>query len=205
MHFATTPAFPTLKKAVIYKRFIDDIIFIAIGENSTQNIIKAVENSLGKVGLQITTKFFNTKCLDQQVEFLDVFQKHSSDLSFKFVTSNYVKKTTLDRTFINGASCHLLWVFQSIVVSEAMRMRRICEDKTDYDTSLEYLKNKCFKSKFPKTLTSKIIEQAKSWVDRFHPINNSKLKKIKQKKSYGLPSFQNYCGLARWKNVCNQV
>ena len=70
----------------------------------------------------------------------------------------------------------------STVVSEAMRLRRICEDKTDYDTSLEYLKNKCFKSKFPKTLTSKIVEQAKSWVDRFHPINNSKLKKNKQKK-----------------------
>ena len=61
-------------------------------------------------------------------------------------------------------------------------MRRICEDKTDYDTNLEYLKNKCFKSKFPKTLIFKIIEQAKSWVDRFHPVNNSKLKKNKQKK-----------------------
>ena len=62
-----------------------------------------------------------------------------------------------------------------------MRMRRIFEDKTDYDTSLEYLRNKYFKSKFPKTLTSKIIEQAKSWVDRFHPVNNSKLKKISRK------------------------
>ena len=189
MHFATTPAFPILKKAVIYKRFIDDIIFIAIGENSTQNIIKALENSLGKVGLQITTKLFNTKCSDQQVEFLDVLHKQSSDSPFKFVTSNYVKKTSLNRTFINGASYHPLWVFQSIVVSEAMRMRRICEDKTDYDTSLEYLKNKCFKSKFPKTLTSKIIEQAKSWVDRFHPINNSKLKKNKQKKIVWVTQF----------------
>ena len=62
MHFATTPAFPILKKAVVYKRFIDDIIFISIGENSTQSIIKAIENSLGKVGLRITTKLFNTKC-----------------------------------------------------------------------------------------------------------------------------------------------
>ena len=106
---------------------------------------------------------------------------------------------------MNGTSYHPLWVFQSIVVSEAMRMRRICEDKTDYDTSLEYLKSKCFKSKFPKNLTSKIVEQAKSWVDRFHPINYSNLKKNKQKKSYGLPSFQNYCGPARWKNVCNQA
>ena len=61
------------------------------------------------------------------------------------------------------------------MVSEAMRMRRICEDKIDYDTSLEYLKSKCFKYKFPKTLTSKIIEQAKSWVDRFHPVNYSNL------------------------------
>ena len=189
MHFATTPAFPILKKAVIYKRFIYDIIFIAIGENSTQNIIKAIENSLGKVGLQITTKLFNTKCSDQQVEFLDVLHKHSSDSPFKFVTSNYVKKTALDRTFINGASYHSLWVFQSIVVSEAMRMRHICEDKTDYDTSLEYLKNKCFKSKFPKTLTSKIIEQAKSWVDRFHPINNSKIKRNKQKKIVWVTQF----------------
>ena len=108
MHFATTPAFPILKKAVIYKRFIDNIIFIAIGENSTQNIIKAIENSLGKVGLQITTKLFNTKCSDQQVEFLDVLHKHSSDSPFKFVTSNYVKKTALDRTFINAALYHPL-------------------------------------------------------------------------------------------------
>ena len=177
MRFATTPVFPTLKKLVIYKRFIDDIIFIAIGENSTLNIIKAIENSLGKVGLQNTTN----KCSDQQVEFLDVLHKHLSSSPFKFVTCNYIKKTAVDRTFINGTLYHPLWVFQFIVVTEAMRMRCICEDKTDYDTSLEYLKNKCFKSKFPETLTSKITEQAKSWVDRFHPINNSKLKKNKKK------------------------
>ena len=86
MHFVTTPEFPTLKKALVYKRFIDDIIFIAIGENLTQNIIKAIENRLGKVGLQITTKLFNTKCSDQQVKFLGILHKHSSDSPFKFVT-----------------------------------------------------------------------------------------------------------------------
>ena len=104
MHFATTLAFSTLKKAVIYKRFIDDIIFIAIGENSTQNIIKAIETSFGKVGLQLTIRLFNTKCSEQQVEFLDVLHKHSSDSPFKFVTSSYDKKTALDRTFINSTS-----------------------------------------------------------------------------------------------------
>ena len=90
MHFATTSAFPTLKKAVIYKRFIDDIIFIAIRENSTQNIIKEIENTLGKVGLQMTTKLFNTKCSDQQVEFLNVLHKHQEDSLSKFVTCNFI-------------------------------------------------------------------------------------------------------------------
>ena len=100
MHFATTPAFPTLKKAVIYKRFIDDIIFIAIGKNSTQNIIKEIENSHGKVGLQITSKLFITKCSDQQVEFLDVLHKHTPDSPFKFATCNYDNKWNFIPTFI---------------------------------------------------------------------------------------------------------
>ena len=56
MHFATTAALPILKNPDIYERFIDDIIFIAIGENSTQSIINALENSLGNVELKITTK-----------------------------------------------------------------------------------------------------------------------------------------------------
>ena len=72
------------------------------------------------------------------------------------------------------------YFFLSNVVSEAMRMRHICEDKTDYDTSLEYLKNKCFKSKFSRN--QKIIEQAKFWVDKFHPVNNNKSKENKQQK-----------------------
>ena len=97
-----------------------------------------------KFGFQITAKLFNTKCSDQRVEFLDVLHKHSSDSPFKYVMCNYVKKTALDRTFIKGTLYHPLWAFQSIVVSEAMRMRRICQDKTDYDISLKYLKKQMF-------------------------------------------------------------
>ena len=57
----------------------------------------------------------------------------------------------------------------------------ICKDKTDYYASQEHLKNKCFKFKFPEILTSKIIEQAKSWVDRFHPVNNNDFKESNKK------------------------
>ena len=79
---------------------------MAIGENSTQTklMTKALENILGNVGIKIITKSFDTKFTDQQVEFLDVLHKHSSELSFKFITYNYVKQAILDRTFINGTS-----------------------------------------------------------------------------------------------------
>ena len=47
-----------------------------------------------------------------------ILHKHSSNSLFKFLSCNYryVKKTPIDRTFINGTSYHLLWVFQSVVV-----------------------------------------------------------------------------------------
>ena len=76
-----------------------------------------------------------------------------------------------------------------MVISEVLRMRRICEDKTDYDASLEYRKNNCLKSKFPKAPTSTIIEQATSRVDRFHPVNNSKVKENMQKKIVWVTQF----------------
>ena len=54
LHFPATPAFSILINAAIYKNIIDYIIFIAIGENSMQTIIKSLENSLGNVRLIIT-------------------------------------------------------------------------------------------------------------------------------------------------------
>ena len=108
MHFATTPALPILKNPAMYKRLIDDVIFITIGENSTQTklIIKALENSHETVGIKITTKSFDTKFTDQQIEISHVLHKHSAESSFNFVTCNYLKQTTIDKTFIIGTSYH---------------------------------------------------------------------------------------------------
>ena len=108
MHFATTPALPILKNPAMYKRSIDNVIFITIGENSTQTklIIKALENSHETVGIKITIKSFDTKFTDQQIEISHVLHKHSSESSFNFVTCNYVKQTTIDKTFIIGTSYH---------------------------------------------------------------------------------------------------
>ena len=82
--------YPTLEKAVIYERFINDMIFIAIGKNLTENIITAMEKGLVNVAFQITTKLFNTKCTDQQVEYLDfssnIYRTHHLNFSHVFMS-----------------------------------------------------------------------------------------------------------------------
>ena len=70
-----------------------------------------------------------------------------------------------------------------------MRIRRIYEDNIDYYTGLKHLKHKCFTLKFPRTITLHIIEQAKSWVDRFHLVTKSKSKKRKQNKLLCVSQF----------------
>ena len=78
----------------MHKRLIDDVIIIAIGENSTQTkiIIKALENSLGNIEIEITTKPFNIKFTDDKVDILNVLDKHFSESSFNFVTWNLGNK-----------------------------------------------------------------------------------------------------------------
>ena len=101
-----------------------------------------------------------------------------------FYTKDYIKPNAVNRLFINGASLHPPHVFKAIVFSEATRLRRLNEDDNIYKDSLMRLKKKCFESDFNKTLTTKIIDKAANWVERFQPpskitddthLNNKKL------------------------------
>ena len=74
-------------------------------------------------------------------------------------------------------------------MSEAMHMRRIYEDNINYSTGLKHLINKCFKLKYRGTITLKIIEQAKSWMDRFDPVIKCKSKKREQNKLVCVTQF----------------
>ena len=185
--FPTAPAFPTLTKAVIYKRFIDDIILLQLWKTQRQRY-QAFENSIGNVGFKITTKSFNTKFTDQKIEFLDVLHKHSSKSLFKFVTCNYVKKIATDRTFINGTSYHLIWVFQSIVVFEAMRERRICKVKPGYYNCLEHIKANVFNLNFLKLLHQRWLSRPILGCIDFILLKNQ-IKKLQQNKIIEVTHF----------------
>ena len=78
--------------------------------------------------------------------------------------TNYIKPTAITRTFLNGNSFHPISVFQSIIVGEAIRMRRLNEKNHLYEKSIKELEEKCFRSKFNSTIVKKNIDKVKSWI-----------------------------------------
>jgi len=95
MHYSTIPAISILKQAKLYRRFIDDIIWVSLGQKQTQVIECALVNVFSLVGLNVTIRKFNTSNPDQRVEFLDVLHVHYQESEFKFVTKNFVKSTAM--------------------------------------------------------------------------------------------------------------
>ena len=90
---------------------------------------------------------------------------------FGFTTKNFIKTTAKHHTFVHGQSHHPKHVYKSIVLSESMRLRRLCEESSNYFEGLDQLACKCSKSHFSKKLYHSIISNAKTWTDRFNPIN----------------------------------
>jgi len=60
LHSVTKPAFLFIKQAHIYKRFIDDIVWISSGQQKTDSIITAIINAFAAADLKLTFQIFNT-------------------------------------------------------------------------------------------------------------------------------------------------
>jgi len=73
------------------------------------------------------------------------------------------------RQFINGNSHHPQTTFKSFLVGEAIRLRRPKQRNDDYLSSLNRLKEKAIRSKFPLTMTNDMIALASNWEDRLRP------------------------------------
>jgi len=85
---------------------------------------------------------------------MDVNHCIAADSVFGFVTKDFVKPTSIGRSFIHGSSHHPPSTFKSIIFEEAIRLRRLHERKEDYLASLNRLQNKAKKSKIPVNMTS---------------------------------------------------
>ena len=112
MHFVLLTISETLNKSSIFKRFIDDIVWITSYPNN-HSITKALAVEFAKHDIKLVFKQIDTSESDRQFEFLDVL--HVTDQSAKggFITKNCTKKTAQNRCFSSGSSYHPLSVSKS--------------------------------------------------------------------------------------------
>ena len=84
LHFVLLPISDTINKAELFKRYIDDIIWLSYGQEITNNIQDALITAFGNASLELTFRSIQTggfSKTDNKMEFLDV--EHEINNSFK--------------------------------------------------------------------------------------------------------------------------
>ena len=176
LHYIISPISKILNQAIIFKRFIDDIIWISIGKKITNNIQTALKNVFENNDMELSFRITSTSEFGNSLEFLDVQHIIDDKQDCGFYTRDFLKPTSTDRLFLNGKSHHPPHVFKSIVFGECVRLRRLNELDHEYINSLNRLKEKCIRSKFNENSVNNIINQAKLWKERFGPKSNAQKK-----------------------------
>ena len=157
---------PEIKRStVIFKRFIDDIIYIAKDNGTSQNINNRLIEEFRKYGLELTFREMATKEINTQVEFLDVLHCSRKGKEKNFIITDFIKPTATNATFINGKSFHPVHIFKGIIFGEAKRLRRLNETEEGYEKSLERLKEKCKKSEFKEWIIEETFEIVKDYTN----------------------------------------
>ena len=149
------------EKTKVFRRFIDDIIFISNDNQDTQTIKDKINAEFGKYDLKITYKEISTRQEGKHVEFLDVLHCTSKDAEKNFYITDFVKPTAKNSTFLHGKSWHPTHTFKGIILGEAKRLRRLNERDLPYKKSIERLYEKCKKSGFNKKNNSGIDFESK--------------------------------------------
>ena len=140
VHYILQPIADVLNEAELFRRFIDDIIWISASEISNERIRQTLTSAFENSGLELTFRQACTAEKMGEVEFLDVNHCVTIEDDFGFVTKDFVKPTAEGRQFINGNSHHPQTTFKSILFGEAIKLRRLNQRKDDYLSSLNRLK-----------------------------------------------------------------
>ena len=136
-----------LNKALIVRRFIDDIIVISENEIVATEIIEDLKNTFKNYDLKLTSTIMSTDNKINTLPFLDIehILTKENNKNF-FYTKNFTKITAINSTFLNGKSFHPLSTFKAIITGEEKRMKRLNERSEDYYKSFKKLKTKCIAS-----------------------------------------------------------
>ena len=132
MHFIMLKISNILNQAQLFKRFIDDIIWLSYGNALTEKIEQALTNTCMKYELKLTFRKVSTNETGKSLDFLDVLHMIDNSNKFGFFTTSFIKETATKRLFLNGNSYHPLCIFKSIVFGESVRLRRLNETNELY-------------------------------------------------------------------------
>ena len=169
LHHITLPIAEILNKTILFKRYIDDVIWFSITDSLTNKIKNQLSKTFKNNGLNLIFRSINTDDTNSSLEFLDVDHVICKSSKGGFYTTNYIKPTAVERVFLNGLSHHPRCIYKSIIFSESIRLRRLCEREEDYQNGIENLKSKCLKSCFNEKLVEDMINITKMWKERFSP------------------------------------
>ena len=120
LHYVILPISDVLNRSILFKRFIDDIIWLSYGVETTLEIKNCLLKSFQDNNLDLTFRMINTADSGSTLEFLDVEHKIDSSYSCGFFTKNFIKPTATNRLFLNGQSYHPPHVFKSIVIRKRL-------------------------------------------------------------------------------------
>ena len=159
LHFIIRRVTEIKDHTIIFKRFIDDIIYIKI-DNPDNLILKSrLEEEFKNYGLELTFRETSTKETNGEVEFLDVLHKIKRSENKKFIITDFIKPTARNSTFLNGKSYHPNHVFKGIITGEAKRLSKLNEEEDGYQLSLERLRNKCKRSNFKEKIIQETFDK----------------------------------------------
>ena len=148
-----------------WKRYIDDVFYI--WENGIDEL-KVFQDHLNTYHSSIKFTFESS---DKQVPFLDVM----TYLSENQLTTSLFFKPTDAHNYLHPVSCHPPHTFNSIVYSQALRIRRICSEDVDRETQLRSLRHHFVERQYPP-------EQVDIQIDKAREIERDNLLKYKEKK-----------------------
>ena len=163
------PVATTIKTTKLFKRYIDDVVFLSETLDVTDNVKRRLKCAFEKQHLKLVFREMSTKNYGDDLELLDVNHVIDKTEIGGFYVKNYIKPTAENRVFVNGKSHHPHSVYKSIVFRESIRLRRLCEHDSDYLEAIKSLKDKCLKSCFCKALVDNMIYITAEWNYRFGP------------------------------------
>ena len=104
LHSVILPVSEIINQVGLFKRYIDDIIWLSFGVDNTTKIKEALSRIFMENKLELSFRCVNrpTTELGSFLEFLDVEHKIDNSHLGGFYTRDFVKPTALDHTFPKG-------------------------------------------------------------------------------------------------------